>query len=338
MANDIGRMITADAVQRSKALYPIDLAVADYDRTRPIIDGRVKAEGLALNTETSWIGDFCTRPVYEQYDAAEMSLSWYVAARCRGEPVIALPIFPLRMPVLAYVLVRQDAPFVAPRDLVGKRIGVPLYRLTVNLWLRGIFRDHYGLAPEDVTWVTCESEGAAGYVIPAGIAVEAAKGGTPDALLERGEVDAILVPQLSPSFLAGTAKLRRLFRDAKTEMRDLVRRTGIFPITHTVVMKAELAEREPWIAESLFRAFVEAQRQCDRVPLRRFEAPVAARRGLHHRGTACGLWRRTPGSRASAPTAPSSRRSCATLTRRATFRGRWKSTSCSQKTPSASEG
>jgi len=264
MANDLGRTITAAAAQRSKTLYPIDLAVADYDRTRPIIDGRVKAEGLALNTETSWIGDFCTRPVYEQYDAAEMSLSWYVAARCRGEPVVALPIFPLRMPVLAYVLVRHDAPYVAPRDLAGKRIGVPLYRLTVNLWLRGIFRDHYGLAPEDVTWVTCESEGAAGYVIPAGIKVEAAKGGTPDALLERGEVDAILVPQLPPSFLDGTAKLRRLFRDAKAEMRDFVRRTGMFPITHTVVMKAELARREPWIAESLFRAFVEAQRQCDR--------------------------------------------------------------------------
>jgi 4,5-dihydroxyphthalate decarboxylase len=264
MANDFGRTITKDAAERSKTLYPIDLAVADYDRTRPIIDGRVKAEGIALNTETAWIGDFCTRPVYEQYDAAEMSLSWYVAARCRGEPVVALPVFPLRMPVLAYVLVRADAPYEAPRDLRGKRIGAPLYRLTVNLWLRGIFREHYGLAPEDVTWVTCETEGAAGFVIPPEIKVEAAKGGTPDALLERGEVDAILVPQLPQSFLAGTSKLRRLFRDAQAEMRGFVRRTGIFPITHTVVMKEELARREPWIAENLYRAFAEAQRQCDR--------------------------------------------------------------------------
>ena len=264
MANDFGRTITVAATERPQSLYPIDLAVADYDRTRPIIDGRVKAEGLALNTETAWIGDFCIRPVYEQYDAAEMSLSWYVAARCRGEPVVALPVFPLRMPVLAYVLVREDAPYFTPRDLVGKRIGAPLYRLTVNLWLRGIFREHYGLAPEDVTWVTCESEGAAGYVIPPGIKVEAAKGGTPDALLERGEVDAIVVPQLPQSFLAGTSKMRRLFRDAKAEMRDFINRTGIFPITHTIVMKAELARREPWIAASLCRAFAEAQRQCDR--------------------------------------------------------------------------
>ncbi len=191
-----------------------------------------------------------------------MSLSWYVAARCRGEPVVALPIFPLRMPVLAYVLVRKDAPYAEPEDLAGKRIGVPLYRLTVNLWLRGIFRDHYGLAPENVHWVTCESEGAAGFVIPPGITVTPAQGGTPEALLERGAVDAIFVPQLPASFLAGTSGMRRLFRDPKAEMRSLVRRSGIFPITHTLVMKAALAEREPWIAASLFKAFAEAQRQC----------------------------------------------------------------------------
>jgi 4,5-dihydroxyphthalate decarboxylase len=264
MANDQIRTFPVERPAASAGLYPIDLAVADYDRTRPIIDGRVKPDGIALNTETAWIGDFCTRPVYEQYDAAEMSLSWYVAARCRGEPVVALPIFPLRMPVLAYVLTRKDAPYFEPKDLKGKRIGAPLYRLTVNLWLRGIFRDHYGLAPEDVTWVTCETEGAAGFVIPKGITVEAAKGGTPEQLLERGEADAILVPQLPESFLAGTSNMRRLFRDPQAEMRGYVQRSGIFPITHTLVMKAELAKREPWIAENLYRAFAAAQRACDR--------------------------------------------------------------------------
>src|SRR5579885_1765993 len=263
MANEGGRTIVAERPAASQGLYPIDLAVADYDRTRPIIDGRVKPEGIALNTETGWIGDFCIRPVYEQYDAAEMSLSWYVAARCHGEPVVALPVFPLRMPVLAYVLTRKDAPYFEPKDLKGKRIGVPLYRLTVNLWLRGIFREHYGLAPEDVTWVTCETEGAAGYVIPKGIKVEAAKGGTPEELLERGEADAILVPQLPQSFLAGTSNMRRLFRDPKAEMQNYVRRAGFLPITHTLVMKAELAKREPWIAVSLTRAFAAAQRHCD---------------------------------------------------------------------------
>jgi len=70
----------------------VTLAMADYDRTRPIIDGRVKAKGLNIQANTSWIGDFCVRPVYEEYDAAEMSLSWYVMARVRGEPVGHFPV------------------------------------------------------------------------------------------------------------------------------------------------------------------------------------------------------------------------------------------------------
>ncbi|OGA95017.1 MAG: hypothetical protein A3G27_06035 [Betaproteobacteria bacterium RIFCSPLOWO2_12_FULL_66_14] len=246
----------------SRELFPLDFAVADYDRTRPLLDGRVKPQGIALNATARWIGDFCERPVYEMYDVAEFSLSWYVAARCRGEPVIALPVFPLRMPVFAYVLCRSDAPYEHPGDLAGKRIGAPGYRYTVNLWLRGLLKEHYGLSPEQVSWVTAEKEGA-GYVVPPGIDVTVKTGARPEELLLRGEVDAIFVPMLPQAFVNGDPRLRRLFRDARAETRQLHRRTGIVPITHTVVMKQSLYDREPWLAPSLVKAFMEAQRVCD---------------------------------------------------------------------------
>jgi len=203
------------------------------------------------------------RPVYEAYDAAEMSLSWYAMARCRGEPVIALPIFPLRMSVFAYVLVKADAPYFEPKDLVGKRIGVTAYRMTVSMWLRGIFQDIYNLAPQQVTWVKTWKEEGAGYAIPPSIEYVVAENSTPEQLLETEEVDAIFVPELPRSFVEGRAKFRHLFKDAQTEMHSYVRRTGILPITHTIVMRKSLNEQKPWIAESLFRAFVEAQRQSD---------------------------------------------------------------------------
>jgi 4,5-dihydroxyphthalate decarboxylase len=244
-------------------LVPLTLALADYDRTRPLIDGRVKAKGIAIQANPSWIGDFCLRPVYEEYDAAEMSLSWYVMARVRGERVVALPVFPLRMPVLAYVFVREDSPYTHPKDLAGKRVATMLYRITVNLWLRGIFEEHYGLAPADVNWVITSSEEGAGFNVPPGVKLSKATGTTPDELLERGEVDAIFVPELPDSFVAGQPGLRRLFRDAQDEMQSFVRRTGQVPITHTIVMKQGLAEREPWIARSLTRAFMDAQDVCD---------------------------------------------------------------------------
>lgn len=261
-ARDDGQRLVEGEAAVAKGLFPIDLAIADYDRTRPIIEGRVKPEGIALKVSTAWIGDFCVRPVYEEYDVAEFSLSWYLAARCRGEPVVALPVFPLRMPVLAYVFCRTDASYASPADLVGKRIGTPCYRFTVNLWLRGIMKEHYGLAPEQVKWITAAPEGA-GFAPPPEIDIAMVRGVKPEELLASGEVDAIMVPALPKSFVEGDPGIRRLFRDCRAEMRSYVTRTGILPITHTVVMKQSLCEREPWIAESLVKAFAEAQQATD---------------------------------------------------------------------------
>lgn len=263
-APDNGPVVIEREAARTQALYPIDIAFADYDRTRPLVDGRVKAQGIALKTNTAWIGDFCTRPVYEDYDAAEMSFSWYIAARDRGEPCIALPIFPLRMAVWAYVFVRADSAITKPSDLIGKRIGAQGYRYTVNLWLRGLFKEFYGFSPEQATWVTNETEGA-GYVVPKGINVEIRKGKSPEEKLKDGEVDAIWCTSVTPAFQKGEKWVRRLFPDAQGEMQRFVQRTGLMPITHTLVMKKELAEREPWIAKNLYQAFVDAQKAADDV-------------------------------------------------------------------------
>jgi 4,5-dihydroxyphthalate decarboxylase len=255
--------IVSDRLKTKSDRKTITLAMADYDRTRPLIDGRVTAGGLTLKTNTSWIGDFCVRPVYEEYDAAEMSLSWYVMARLRDEPVVALPVFPLRMPVLAYVFVREDSPITRPSDLKGKRVATIIYRITVNLWLRGIFQEHYGLSPNDLTWVITGGEEGAGFNMPRGVQLTKQTGATPEELLARGEVDAIFLPELAEGFVAGETKFRRLFPDTQAEMQSFVRRTGQLPITHTIVMNKKLADREPAIARSLTKAFVDAQDVCD---------------------------------------------------------------------------
>lgn len=259
---DNGTLVAAPNASRAGALRPIDIAFADYDRTRPLIDGRVKAEGLELRATNKWVGDFCTRPVYEEYDAAEMSLSWYVAARDRGEPCIAIPIFPLRDPVLAFVYTRTDSPITKPSDLIGKRIGVEGFRYTINLVLRGLFKDHYGLAPEQATWITSEPEGN-GYVPPATIKVELRRGKSAPQKLKDGEVDAIFCPRVPKEFQNREPWIRRLFPDCQAEVQRLVKKIGYIPVSHTIVMKKDLAEREPWIAVSLYNAFVAAQKSAD---------------------------------------------------------------------------
>ena len=259
---DNGTITVSRDTSRDGTARPLDIAFADYDRTRPLIDGRVKAKGLELRATNKWVGDFCTRPVYEEYDAAEMSLSWYVAARDSGEPCLAIPIFPLRDPVLAFAYTRTDSSVTKPSDLIGKRIGVEGFRYTVNLVLRGIFKDHYGLAPEQATWVTGEAEGN-GYVPPPGVTIELRQGKSAPQKLKDGEVDAILCPRVPKEFQNREPWIRRLFSDAQAETQRLVKTLGYIPVSHTIVMKQELAAREPWIAVSLYDAFVEAQKSAD---------------------------------------------------------------------------
>jgi len=263
MAADNEQALMERQALRSDRLLPVHMAVADYDRTRPLIDGRIKAAGVALKIDARYVGDFCNEPVYEQYDAAEMSFSWYVTARSQGEPVVALPIFPLRMPVLAYIFVGGDSPLHEIGELTGKRIGVPSYRYTVNLWLRGIFQDHYSLNASQVTWVTCQADEGAGYTIPSGIKIEIAAGVNVEQLLDQGKADAIVVPRVPQSYVEGRSKMRRLFKDAQGEMQGYFRKTGFLPITHTVVLRESRAKQEPWVCESLVRAFMDAQRLCD---------------------------------------------------------------------------
>jgi 4,5-dihydroxyphthalate decarboxylase len=151
--DDIGTLRPEDAApaKGDAGNLTLKVAMADYDRIRPLIDRRVRAAGIDLDITTDDIREFCVGPVYESFDVAEMSMSWYVAARARGEPCIALPIFPLRMAVLGYIYVRADAPYTHPRELRGKRMGSMAYRYTVNLWLRGMLEEHYGLAPADMS-------------------------------------------------------------------------------------------------------------------------------------------------------------------------------------------
>lgn len=245
-----------------RAPLTLTLAVGSYDRTRPLIGRDIRPQGIVLNIDPVYPGEFCKRPVYEEYDVAEMSLSWYVSARCRGEPVIALPIFPLRMPVHAYLFCKSDSSYTQPGDLVGKRLGATRYRWTVNLWIRGILQEHYGLLPEHFSWVTTEEEGA-GFVPRAGVEITCMPGHDPVQLLLDGKIDALLSPVVPEAFRTGNPMIRRLFQDCRAEIGNYFHQTGIFPITHTIVIGESLWKREPWIAGSLVEAFENAQRECE---------------------------------------------------------------------------
>lgn len=238
----------------------LSLMLADYHRTRPLLSGEVAVEGIRLKPQRAVPGEACMRPVYEEFDIAEMSLSWYMMSRCRNEPVIALPIFPLRMQIHPYIFCGASSGIEGPEDLKGKKIGMDEYRLTVGLWARGILQEYYGVRPEDCEWFTSEPE-RAGYQPPAGVNITVADEPT-EALLLRGELDALIPPNIVPSFRTKDPRIRRVFKDIRSTVNDYFHKTKIFPITHTLVVRQSLFDQHPWIVSSLLNAFGEAEKLC----------------------------------------------------------------------------
>lgn len=238
----------------------LTFSVADYHRTRALLNGEVKMAGIKPRFYPSAPGEACLRPVYEEFDVAEMSLSWYVMARARNEPVVALPIFPLRMFVQAYIFCGANTGIREPRDLAGKRVGMDLYRLTVGLWSRGILEERYGVKPNQIHWFTSDVEGA-GFEIPADVEVTIANDNVEHMLL-RGDLDAVIAPNVLECFRDGDPRVRRLFTPCRPVVERYFDDTGIFPITHTVVVGAKLLQREPWIADRIRAAFDAADAVC----------------------------------------------------------------------------
>jgi 4,5-dihydroxyphthalate decarboxylase len=238
----------------------LTLMLADYHRTRPLLSGEVTVGGVKLNPQRAVPGEACMRPVYEEFDIAEMSLSWYMMARCRNEPVIALPIFPLRMQIHPYIFCGTASGIKRPEDLKGKKIGMDEYRLTVGLWARGILREYHGVRPEECQWFTSAPE-RAGYQPPAGVNITVVDEPA-EALLLRGEIDALIPPNIVPSFRAKDPRIRRVFKDPRTTVNEYFSKTKIFPITHTLVVRQSLFDEHPWLVSSLVNAFTEAEERC----------------------------------------------------------------------------
>jgi 4,5-dihydroxyphthalate decarboxylase len=181
-------------------------------------------------------------------------------ARCRGEPLIALPIFPLRMFIQPYIYCTVKSNIKSPADLKGKMLGMEQYRFTVGLWARGILKEHHGVKPSDIYWITADHEGA-GYRFPADINIHL-QGNDVESLLLNGDIDALISANVPKSYREGDPRIVRVFGDCRLAVQEYFAKTGIFPITHTLVMKESLYRNCPWMVDSVGAAFDDADRLC----------------------------------------------------------------------------
>jgi len=241
----------------------LTLAMCDYDRTLALKTGAVTPQGVELNVLTLTPEEiFYRMGRFREFDVSELSLSTYTIRRARGEPLIAIPVFPSQSFRHSAVFVRDGAGIREPRDLRGKRMGVPKYHMTAAVWIRGILEDDYGVAPKDMRWFE-GGEGAAvkevDVTLPPDVELHHVSGDrTLGEMLAAGDLDAYMGARRPASYGKGVS---RLFPDYRHVERAWYERTGIFPIMHTVVLKQELVTEHPWLPRSFYTAFVEAKRQ-----------------------------------------------------------------------------
>ncbi len=235
----------------------LQTAMVSYGHTKPLIDGTVKSARVSIeHIQVSPITTAFRRMVRElEYDVSEMALSTYLCALVHHKPIIALPVFVLRRFEHDGLVYNTKSGIQSPSDLKGRKVGVRSYTLTPGVWARGILSDTYGVDSSQVTWVLFGDEHVAEYQAPANV-VSAPEGSDLIAALRSGEIDAAIgvrnvdFPEIQP-----------LIPNAQDAARDYFAETGVYPISHTMVVKKELLESHPWLAEDLYDLFKTAKNQ-----------------------------------------------------------------------------
>ena len=258
--------------RKSELLARISLTICtgDYDRVRALADGRVGIEGcevnyLTMNPEQAFYRAWNN----QEFDVTELSGSSYILARDGGwDDYIAVPVFPSRMFRHSGIYIRKDSGIKIPEDLKGRQVGVPVYAMTAALWIRGMLQEDYGVAPSDIQWRTGGLEQGGrkpkfSANLSREIQVEAIRDDqTLSMMLANGEIPALVSAREPSCFVPDNPDIVRLFPDFRTIEKNWFGRTNLFPIMHFLAIRQTLAEREPWLATSVLKAFTLAKNIC----------------------------------------------------------------------------
>jgi 4,5-dihydroxyphthalate decarboxylase len=243
----------------------LTFACGDYDRTRALEDGSVRADGIDLTYLRLPVEETFFRMLrHREFDIAEMSLSTYAATLDQDpRPFVALPVFTSRMFRHGGIYINAHAGISAPTDLRGKRVGAPEFQLTAGVWIRGILAEHHGVPLDSVTYYTGGQE-TPGRIekgtVDTGLDIRPIPAGaTLSQMLAAGEIDALHTPRVPSPFRDRDPRVKRLFDDVVAVEKQYFAATDIFPIMHVVVIRREVYERHRWVAQSLYKAFLTAR-------------------------------------------------------------------------------
>jgi 4,5-dihydroxyphthalate decarboxylase len=245
----------------------LSFACGPYDRTQALRDETIRPEGIELKYIAGQPAELFWRMLqYQEFDISEMSMSNYISLVGAGDsPCIAIPVFLSRVFRHGFIFVNTNSGINAPGDLIGKRGGVPEYSQTAAVMIRGLLEHEYGIKPNQVTWIQGRADRML-LTLPSDVHVEPAPAGHElSEMLERGEIDFLITGNNPLCFRRHAPTVRRLFPNYRELERDYYRRTQIYPIMHTVVIRRDVYEQDPWVALSMYMALCAAKDRCCRL-------------------------------------------------------------------------
>jgi len=241
---------------------PLTFACGLYDRVVALANGTVPVDGVDLN----FINIDSPREIFDrmsgsqEFDASEYSSSEFISRFAAGQcPFVAIPIFPSRSFRHGFIAVNRK--FVrTPKDLEGKRVGLPMYTMTASIFIKGLLQHEYGVDLSKIEWVEGQINGGEAHGAPTTmplvkpVAIERNQSGKSlSTLLEEGSIHATIGTGL-PNALGRNPDIERLFPNYRELERDYYKRTRIFPIMHLVAIRRDVYERNPFVATSLYKA------------------------------------------------------------------------------------
>lgn len=246
----------------------LTIAVADYPHTAAVRDGSIPIEGVdaEIITVKPQIGAFRRMVRNLEFDVCELAPTTYIIAKAHGAPFTALPIFVMRNFHHRGLLVNPAAGIRTPKDLEGKQVGVRAYSVTTGVWTRGVLQDEYGVDISKITWVVDDEEHVTTMELPSNV-IHAPKGRSLAEMMADGELAAGFAANAgigrsgnpTGGWKVEEASYPELFPDYEALEADWYRRTHIWPMHGTIVVKDSVLEEHPWVAQSLFKAFSQAK-------------------------------------------------------------------------------
>ena len=232
----------------------LQTAIGNYGHTTPLKDGTVTSKMFDMeHIEVSPVTSIFRRMVRGlEFDVAEMALSTYLCARAHGKAFTGLPVFLTRAFYHGGLVVNARSGIKSPKDLEGKRVGLRSYTLTPGVWTRGILQTEYDVDLDAVTWVLSGDEHVAEFVSPSNVVSSA--NSDLGAMLLSGEIDAAI-----GAGAVDSPDIQPLFPEADEADAAWHQKTGVYPISHMLVVKNSELESNESLAQELFEVFKAAK-------------------------------------------------------------------------------